>query len=56
MFEAIWPGFPLSEARLNISNAEQRRSHSLAFGICEENKASIHKLVNPKVVLKGPVM
>ena len=34
----------LGKVRLKNSNAERRRSRSLAFGICAVNEASVHKL------------
>ena len=36
-------------------NAEQRQSRSLAFGICEVSKASIHKLVKAQSCFEGPI-
>ena len=51
--EAIWPSFSPSESRLKNTNAERRRSRSLAFWICEASEASVHKLAKARGCFEG---
>ena len=52
---AAWLGFSPTLARLKNPNAEQKRSRSLAYGICEASKASFHKLAKGRGCFEGSI-
>ena len=53
MTKGIWLSFLPSGARLKNSNAERRRSRSLALWICEASVASNHKLAKARGCFEG---